>query len=65
MFGLIGSMVRFSGSTCIVLKVIGNWYQLHVNVFHETINSNDKKICKEKIDCDECVTYRSWLHTLV
>lgn len=44
------------GSTSIVLKVIGNWYRLHVNVFHETINSNDNFFCKAIIDCDECVT---------
>jgi hypothetical protein len=44
------------GSTCKISKVIGNRYKLHVNVFHETINSNAKKICKALIDCDECVT---------
>ncbi len=53
------------GSTCIIFKFIGNQYQLHFNVFHETINSNDKNCCKAVIDYDECVTCRSWSHTLV
>jgi hypothetical protein len=44
------------GSTCIVSKVIGNWYQLHVNVFLETINNNDNFFCNTIIHCDECVT---------